>query len=327
MMKAMQKRYGLVGIATMLHFLVDGLCLCSVYLLTSNRTLPHLMALFIAYNLLAFLTQPITGYVADKMRNKHWMLIGSMTLLTIAVVLTVSTQLLSPVGEPMMFAVAVLLGIGNSLFHVWGGKQVVLQVGNDSRALGVFVSTGAFGLAVAVVFCSWILLYAFLLLLLILSAVYIYLSFGVGQMKVADDSPKKPDAMPLSGGGTVLALLLLAAFVMFRSYIGQEFGLGADKSDGMILLIGFITMTGKMAGGWVSRYLGIVRAFTVILIAVLVCIVTLHLSPIVIALAGLFAINLTMPITLYLANCVLPDREGLAFGILAAALMPGYIIK
>jgi hypothetical protein len=33
-----------------------------------------------------------------------------------------------------------------------------------------------------------------------------------------------------------------------------------------------------------------------------------------------------MPVTLYLANVVLPKREGLAFGLLAAALIPGYLL-
>lgn len=36
--------------------------------------------------------------------------------------------------------------------------------------------------------------------------------------------------------------------------------------------------------------------------------------------------NTTMPVTLYLANDVLPGREGLAFGLLAAALIPGYLL-
>lgn len=33
-----------------------------------------------------------------------------------------------------------------------------------------------------------------------------------------------------------------------------------------------------------------------------------------------------MPVTLWLANLLLPRREGLAFGLLAAALMPGYLL-
>jgi len=45
-----------------------------------------------------------------------------------------------------------------------------------------------------------------------------------------------------------------------------------------------------------------------------------------ILLAGVFAINLTMPVTLYLANVVLKGKEGLAFGLLAAALIPGYLL-
>lgn len=33
-----------------------------------------------------------------------------------------------------------------------------------------------------------------------------------------------------------------------------------------------------------------------------------------------------MPVTLWLANLLLPRREGLAFGLLAAALMPDYLL-
>ncbi len=43
-------------------------------------------------------------------------------------------------------------------------------------------------------------------------------------------------------------------------------------------------------------------------------------------LLGLFFINCTMPMTLYLANKVFEGREGLAFGLLAAALIPGYLL-
>jgi hypothetical protein len=41
---------------------------------------------------------------------------------------------------------------------------------------------------------------------------------------------------------------------------------------------------------------------------------------------GIFAINCTMPMTLCLANMLLPNREGLAFGLLAAVLIPGYLL-
>ena len=71
--------------------------------------------------------------------------------------------------------VAALLSIGNSFFHVWGGKQVALTTGNDIRALGVFVSTGAMGLAIAIVFFSWMLLSLFLIALCVLAAFYLHI--------------------------------------------------------------------------------------------------------------------------------------------------------
>jgi predicted MFS family arabinose efflux permease len=231
-------------------------------------------------------------------------------------------------GESTMFAVAALLGIGNSLFHVWGGKQVVLQVGNDIRALGVFVSTGAFGLAVAMVFCSWTLLYIFLLAIIILATAYVMTDKSeshehIQSKKLPTTSAHRSTLNPQR----ISFVIAIAAFVMFRSYLGKEFSLGAANTDAMILLVGFVTMLGKMAGGWISRWMGVVKALTMILIVVLVCMLTQRYSPVLPALAGLFMINCTMPITLYLANSVLPEREGLAFGILAAALMPGYLVK
>ncbi len=334
------RQYVLVGIATLMHFLVDGLCLCCTYLLTSPFNLPHLAAIFITYNLLAFLSQPLTGWMADRIRHKHWMLLGAVMLLAVAVLVT--PLVMSSGGESTMFAVAALLGIGNSLFHVWGGKQVVLQVGNDIRALGVFVSTGAFGLAVAIVFCSWTLLYIFLLALIVLATAYVMTDKSESHEHIqskklptnsANRSPLNPQPSPNSAQRSTLNpqrtsfVLAIAAFVMFRSYLGKEFSLGAANTDAMILLVGFVTMLGKMSGGWISRWMGVVKALTMILIVVLACMLTQRFSPVLPALAGLFMINCTMPITLYLANSVLPEREGLAFGILAAALMPGYLVK
>ncbi|MDE7162075.1 MAG: hypothetical protein K2N65_04870, partial [Anaeroplasmataceae bacterium] len=41
---------------------------------------------------------------------------------------------------------------------------------------------------------------------------------------------------------------------------------------------------------------------------------------------GICFFNFSMPITLYYANCLLKKKEGLAFGLLAAVLMPGYLL-
>ena len=100
----------------------------------------------------------------------------------------------------------------------------------------------------------------------------------------------------------------------------------------MILAIGATAMFGKMAGGWFAEWLGIVRALVVMLIGVAACLVIRGMWNeesgmwCWLMLLGLFLINCTMPVTLYLANVVLKGREGLAFGLLAAALIPGYLL-
>jgi MFS family permease len=160
----MNQKQILLGISSVQHFLVDGLCICCMYLLAPAYAAELTLSAFLTYNVIAFMSQPFTGMLADRMQHRHWLLLSSVVLLSLAVAFS-SLSGRVPFGLSL---VAVLLGIGNSLFHVWGGKQTVVKVGNDIRALGVFVSTGALGLAVGLVCCSWTLLYVFLLAIVLL---------------------------------------------------------------------------------------------------------------------------------------------------------------
>lgn len=329
--------YAMVGISAALHFLVDALCLCTLYLLSPYFEGFDLVGVFMTYNLFAFVTQIATGHLADITHHKHWQLIVSLLLLITGVTtmaLTISTAPHSSATE--MLPTAILLGLGNSLFHAWGGKQVAMNTHNDIRALGVFVSTGAFGLAVAYVTHTWAALYTILLSACVLAGWYIWLDgkappysswkeAGTGMRNV--DEREEKDNSPLHfvawvAGVAILALMLL---VMLRSWIGESFSAVIGKSDATILAIGLIAMLGKMTGGWIARGIGIVRSMVAVLIVVLVCMMCRD-SHLAIALVGLYAINCTMPVTLYLANEVMDRHEGLAFGLLAAALMPGYLI-
>ena len=314
-------------LCSVLHLLVDGLCVCCLYLMASSddwyspsSSALHLVGIFLTYNILAFLTQPLTGLCADRMERRHWMLLASVLLLTTAVLATsivISYGLLSN----GVMVVAILLGMGNSLFHVWGGKQVAITTSNDMRALGAFVSTGAFGLALGIVFFSWTLLYAALLAICLLSTAYVNLDVKAGTTEAVN----QPIERRFSRMFIWVSLLVLMLVVMLRSLVGETFTGEISKTSGLILLIGFLSMLGKMVGGWLARQWGIVRMLVLIVLLVAVCLVFKD-QGMVILLVGLFAVNCTMPITLYLANVVLPKREGLAFGLLAAALIPGYLL-
>ena len=268
----------------------------------------------------SILTQPLTGLWADCMKRRHWMLLASVLLLTVAVLATsiVISFRLSTVG---MMVVPILLGMGNSLFHVWGGKQVAVTTGNDMRALGAFVSTGAFGLALGIVFFSWPLLYTVLLTICVLSTAYVHLDLKAGISAINSQEVE----CRFSKLFIWMSLLVLMLVVMLRSFVGETFSGEMSRTSSMVLLIGLLSMLGKMAGGWLAHHLGIVRMLALVIVLVLVCLV-FRSQEMVIALVGLFAVNCTMPVTLYLANVVLPKREGLAFGLLAAALIPGYLL-
>ena len=322
----------LTTICSAMHLLVDGLCVCSLYLLSDALAAQQLLAMFITYNVLAFFTQPLTGALADRMEQRHWLLLASVLLLALAVLATVTVLHFGLVTEGSML-VAAMLGMGNSLFHVWGGKQVAITTGNDIRALGMFVSTGVLGLSLGYVFFSWPMLCLFLLAISVLAVAYLHCEAAVCPTDM-------PSYRTFSLWFVMVALLLLMGVVMLRSYVGQGFSLGAGVGAGpmparLVLLAGAVSMLGKMSGGWIARRWGIFTSFALMVAVAALCFYVVtgwHGAwsytgmGLTVLLVGTFAVNCTMPITLYLANALLPGREGLAFGLLAAALIPGYLL-
>ena len=344
----------LIGLCSVQHFLVDGLCVCCLFLLA--RAYGDCLAAYgdrlgmeavLMYSVLAFVSQPLTGMMADGLKARHWLLVVSSLLLTLAVAVASLIALLmtealkvmeGATGEWLLMLVAVLLGAGNSLFHVWGGKQTVVCMGNDMRALGVFVSTGALGLSVGFVCCSWVLLYALLLSVVALAIVYLRSEecgvwseecgvwseeCGVRSEEWGVRSEVAPRSLSPLSAWTVVVLLML--FVAYRSFTGEVFSRGITKSQTLILVIGAVSMLGKMAGGWIAHRVGILLSMAVVLAGVGLCLL-FRGDSVAVLLMGIFLMNCTMPVTLFLANDVLPGREGLAFGLLAAALIPGYLL-
>ena len=324
--------YILLGISATLHLLVDGVCMCCLFLMATLVGSDELMGSVIVYNVLAFLTQPLTGLLADSSKHRQKLLLTSNLLLVAGAATAVFAVLHMQLSTPLLTTIAVLLGMGNSLFHVWGGKQTAVKTRNDIRALGIFVSTGALGLALGMLFCSWSLLFVFLLAISVLSGVYIKMEQRAGSISTNDErlaehaTNATRATLTLSLPVVCLALLGLMVFVAFRSFLGEAFSTGITRTNNIVLLIAFITTAGKMAGGWIARWMGIVPSLLAIAAIVAAAFLTAQWLGMSVLLAGLFAINLTMPITLYLANRVLEGREGLAFGLLAAALIPGYLL-
>jgi MFS family permease len=103
----------ITAVTTILHFLVDGLCVCCLYMMIPFFHSAQIMAYIFVYNVLAFMSQPLTGIMVDMLERKDKMLCVSVVGLLLAVCAVVvlpfiEGKLLRSVG----FVVSVLLGNG-----------------------------------------------------------------------------------------------------------------------------------------------------------------------------------------------------------------------
>ena len=294
-------------LASLMHFCVDALCLCCLYLTTGN------VHDYLVYNVLAFLTQPFTGVIVDKINGKYTVLFSAVLIFLMAT----SMAVLTPDYKTV---IAVLLGAGNSLFHVWGGREVAIVTKNDIRALGIFVSPGVLGLAVGAFLCSWMLLFALLIAIGILTTIHFCIINGNAQ--VGSDNHLKTNKM------AVLLMIAICVVVMLRSYLAGGFSSGADSDGGyMVLIAAAVAMSGKFLGGFLARLAGsYMTAFVIFVVASVACLVAKNYVDGAV-FVGLFAVNCTMPVTLHWAEKLLPGREGFSFGLLAASLMPPYLLS
>lgn len=324
----------MTSILSLMHFLVDGLCVCLLYLGVSNCDANEMMAMFITYNVAAFLTQPLTGWCADVVKRSNIIIYLSVTMLIASAIMVSLSEDFFHDNTNDHYIMAMMLGLGNSLFHVWGGRIVTLNTHNDIRHSGVYVSTGAMGLSIGMVFFSWQLTWVMLASICLLTFVHTrYVT--IAEPTQSNNTLRNTINQQLStnnyagvNASTAIVLIMivgLISIVMFRSFIGKVLSTGIPSNETITLLIGGISMLGKAAGGWFAKWMGIVPCIVATIVLTFMCWMFGE-NIIALRFAGLFLINLTMPITLYLINIVLQGREGLAFGLLAAALIPGYIM-
>ena len=313
---------------SLLHLLVDGVCSCGVMLMSCQIASDfEACGLIVLYDVLAFGTQPLIGHWLDKS-------CASPSRLKLAIALLVGGAIISllPISLTFLAAMmgALLLGMGNSLFHVYGGKYVAVFSHNDIRVMGVFVSTGAVGLAIGLGFYSPMLLTVFLLTLLILTALHIYnarISQVESPLLICTEEAKSASvqsAVPL------IFLSCLMFVVAGRAFIGECVPSLRTSSPLMgapltMVVVSLVVMVGKAAGGFLSKMWGVRNVFCV---SMLLSATTFLMCPWhdVFVLMTLLLVNISMPCTLYWATKAVPGREGWAFGLLAMALLPGFLL-
>lgn len=294
-----------LGLLTLLHLLVDGVCgaVLANYALQEPRLEP-IIFYFGLYTVFAFGLQGPFGWLLDRhiVYLRCWLLASTMFL-------TLGAILPLPIG-----AQAILLGIGNCLFHIVGGSYVLRRF-NTYTQLGLFVCSGAVGLGLGLYSIMGVgvllgLSWCFTILL------FKNLPSTVSTIKELSicANPQEKISPPI---------LLLVAGLLFACVLLRGFG-SSELDSPYIMLLPCCLALGKLLGGITCDKLGYKK--TVLLIFVL-GFIGLQLQGLCASLIFLLACNMTMPLTLRLAHWCKIEAPGLMFGLAASCLVPGTLFK
>lgn len=291
---------------SIMHLVTDGLCAFLVFSVLYPDNPQLAFVIFVAYNVLAFVTQSPVGLLIDRYNAPALFLS-----------LSVGALLLGYAVSGIALLSVLLIGLGNSVFHVAGGKYVTDKSGNGIVELGIFVSTGAIGLALGQAFSE------------IKAVAYVFFALLIGSLLLLVLSPdpetKERKDAPIKEGKATVVMMAVLGVVFIRSFVGKMVSADFTVSAGMLIVISLFTALGKAMGGVVSRLIGIRLTTTVSMCVAAMCLTLGTASPYIFIL-GVFAFNFSMPITLYFANTLLKGKEGFAFGTLAAMLAPAYFL-
>ena len=298
----------LLAVYSVAHAVVDFSCAFLVYRTMLDE--PLLALCLLLYNFCAFALQMPFGLFGDGWNRNALMAAAGCGAVALAFVPAL----------PAAFA-AVLAGVGNGLFHVGGGLDVLNDSGEKASPLGIFVSPGALGLYFGGILGGSGTLPAIL-------PVVALLVFGGWILRLAKRtyggffSLNAPAEIALPEGG-LLSAVLLTLVVALRSYMGFNQSLPWKGEGNWALFVTLALVLGKAFGGFLCDWVGVKKAAALSLGLSAVCYLC-SANPLC-GTAAVFLFNMTMPLTLWAAARLMPGGKGFAFGLLTFALFLGYL--
>ena len=302
------KHKPMLTIYSIAHAVVDFSCAFLVY-----RTMlesPDLGLCLLLYNFCAFALQMPFGLLADSW-NRNGLVAAVGCLAVAAAYLPVLPSL----------AAALIAGVGNGLFHVGGGLDVLNDSTEKASALGIFVSPGAFGLYLGGILGRGSGLWAVWPVVLLLAMAVLIL--GTARRTYDGLSSRNAPAVLEPACGDVILAVFLTAVVVLRSYMGFNQTLPWKSEGHWGLIVTLALVFGKAAGGFLCDRLGARKAAALSLGLAAVC--YLFSANPFLGTAAVFLFNMTMPVTLWAAARLMPGGKGFAFGLLTFALFLGFL--
>lgn len=290
-----------------IHFILELICYFVLYSFIGNVFLLWIIPLI--YDAVAFVLQPIIGYLNDRYPNLKIGIIG-VILLMIGILLFFTNF--------NIYLSIVILCLGNACLHI-SGAEVTLKSSNGKLThSAIFVAGGTFGIVTGRLFASiglsWILI-----LLLILSMIPFIL--------LADYYKKDNNSCSnfnynskKSSKGAILILAVIA--VIIRGYMGYGIPTSWNKTMFQMVLLYIFMGIGKILGGVLADLFG-AKKIAIISTLIGLPFILFGDNYMIISLIGIAIFSMTMPITLGVIVSVLKNTPGLAFGLTTIGLFLG----
>ena len=296
---------------TFSHFGVDAVCFWILFgRFYEGRAEQELALGFIVYNFLAFGLQMVIGAYCDE--NKKFPS--------------------APVGCALVFAAVLLSGfspwlavlvcaLGNAFFHIGGGRECLLDSAGKMSRSGVFVSSGALGVAVGTLWGTKNT--GSPLLPAVFMAVCFVLCLAAQKFRTEKTKTEFCGAASAKfGAGTIITLALVS--VIIRSFGGTLIPMEWKTTAELGLAAAFAAFLGKFLGGFAADIFG-AKNVGVISLAAALPLIVFGRSVMLVSFIGILLFNMTMPITLCAVAEKMPKNPGVAFGLTTAALLMGVI--
>ncbi len=307
----MNYRNKTAAIYTILHLLVDfsTIFLASKVILGPRCTIANRGNVIIIYNLVAFAGQLPIGILSDAINKNRLLTALSCALICISYLLSPFFRLTS----------LIITALGNAIFHVGAGSDILQMSMPHAGLSGLFVSSGAIGVYLA--YNAKGTLMSFLCpIIMFFACIFLFLTrtFFTPQKDEFKIRYEKPNILIFS------AVFCFMLTIVIRSFLGMIMNFTWKTVPLLSALFILAVAFGKAIGGFVCDRLGYIKTAT---LSLLLSFLLFYFS-FSIPLAGIFAVlffNMTMPLTLTAIARVCNRKYGFAFGLTTFALALGFI--
>lgn len=307
------KKKNLLFLYSLFHFLVD---FSTIYLMYT-RILPPVFGReeaiwwVLLYNALAFAVPLPVGILVDKW-NRNPLAAAAGLGMILAGYLWPGSSLIS----------LLLAGLGNGLFHVGGGLDVLNMSDDQYTPSGCFISTGAMGVFLGTFFGKKVFPVEAVILPVLTGGILLFLICGrIHKKEKLLQNP--PVGLPFGKKGFGMVFTAFFLVVVLRSYTGSILSYDWKQESFWSVVCALSVMFGKMAGGILADLWGTDKVILSLGVSGILSLFSFA-HPWA-GIASIFLFNMTMPVTLLSMARIFPKAKGFAFGILTFALFLGVL--